>query len=165
MVAFAFVGKLALLYIAQIAIDSRAEKARGIAILAHKFCRLGKAQIHKIVEDKDLPIAVPTRANPNGRHIQFCRNVLRHLARHAFEHNGGDTCSFKRQCIFQQAIGCGYGFSLHFIAAHPVHGLRREAKMSDDRNLGIGQTLDQFHAVFSDVVYETDRLLTKPAKK
>ena len=95
------------------------------------------------MKDEDLAVAIDTRADTNGRDIQLGCDLGSQLARHAFQHNGAGAGDFQLARSFAQAGAFRGGLALHLIAAHAMHGLRRQPDVADDGNLCRDQALHQ----------------------
>src|SRR4051812_8687333 len=64
------------------------KERRGVAISTHKLCRLMEREVHKVMEDQHLSVAVGAGANANRRSADLAGNHGGNFARHAFQHNG-----------------------------------------------------------------------------
>src|SRR5579871_3000403 len=126
-----------------IAFDGLPEKCGGIAIATHELCRRREGQVHKIVEYKNLPVAIGAGANANGGYRKVASHRCRHFAWNAFKHECACSSVLERGRICLQLCDRFVSARLNVIAPHAMYTLRRESEMADDRNLGIGESFDK----------------------
>ena len=114
--------------------------ARRIGIAAHKLRRRSEGQIHQVVEDQDLSVAIGAGADADRRNRKLGGDLRGNFARNAFKHNAlprrprPSACASARSRCMASAVA-----RLHAVAAHAVHALRRQAQVADDGNLSFGQ--------------------------
>ena len=75
-----------MLHVFAIVLDGRANQRGRIAIAADKLGRRRKGQVHQVVEDKNLPVAIRARADADGGNGKLGGDGRGHFARNAFQH-------------------------------------------------------------------------------
>jgi len=149
MIALGVGRKSAAANIFAIGLNGRGDEFACIAIAAHELGRRIKGESGEVVEYEDLAIAVRTSANADGGRADFCRDAYGNLAGNAFEDEGGDTGRVERGGIAEQRVNRGSGLALHFVAAHAMHGLRRESDVPDDGNFRVNDATDVPPSIFT----------------
>ncbi len=142
--------------------NSGTEERGGVTVAAHKFSGRCKGEIHEIVEDENLPVAIGTGANPNRRNGQRCGDLCRGFAGNAFKNQSSRACFGKRKGIGPKLARGFSSAGLHTIAAHAIHALRGEAEMADHGNFCIRESADEFDARAFDLDSFGSRLLDEP---
>ena len=103
-------------------------------------------EVHKIVEDENLPIAIRAGADANGGNRKLTGDRRSHLPRNAFEHQGSGSGTLKGVCIAPQLRDCFGRARLHAVAAHAVHALWRKPEVADHGNFGCSNGPHDFDA-------------------
>src|SRR5262245_17618574 len=96
-----------------------------------------RRQSEDVVEDEDLPVALRTGPDADGRDRDAVGDLGRQVPRHALQHDAEGAGGLDRLGVGQQPLpapGVAAALaSLHLVAAHPVERLGREADVGHDR--------------------------------
>ena len=99
-----------MLHVFAIALDGGAEERGSVAVAANKFGRRSEGKIHQIVKDKNLTVAIGTRADADRGNGESSGDGGCDFARNAFKNNSaraGDV--YKRQTRDGWGTEAGWG--------------------------------------------------------
>src|SRR5665213_3867197 len=148
-ISFRIGRKCSLAYRRLIALNPLSQQGVRIGKAANELRAIRKRELHQVVEDEYLSIAIGAGADADRGYRRGRRNARGNLARNAFEHQRTRVRAFQCCCVGEQNLDRIPRAPLHPIATHAMHRLRREADVSDHRDLGQSELLDQRGAVAS----------------
>src|SRR5258708_6881528 len=118
MIALILPGIAPLHHILAIGSDGGSGEFGGTRVVPYKTCWRRKGQVHQVVEDEDLSIAVHAGSDADGGNRKLRRDLRSELARHALEHDNARTSVLQVARLLAQASVPGSGLALHLVAAH-----------------------------------------------
>jgi hypothetical protein len=124
-----------MLHVFAVALDGRAEERGSVAVAADEFGCRREGEIHQVVKDENLAVAIGPGADADRGNGEGCGNgaaASRGMPSRTMAPAPARPARRRRPGAAAQPRCAG----LHAIAAHAMHALRREAEMADDGNLG-----------------------------
>src|ERR1700744_5945932 len=123
-ITLAVTGICAMFHVFAVLLEGVTHNGCNISVTANEFGRRREGQIHQVMEDEDLTVALRTSADADDGDFQLRSDGWGNFAWNAFKNDGAGPRFRKGASIFAKGLDGLGGVALNLITAHAVHGLR-----------------------------------------